>query len=353
MARRPRVHQRTDLVPPQNRGQRKIREAATPPEPLPVSTHWKRCSPFASTVLVSGVDVTWPLHHAPLPECTPPLRPRIPRYVIRPDRRGKQPRRSTSALTIRLRFSRGLTPMLVIQPKGVAGTPAQWRCQNGAMPGSRVLPLQAVGRETARRTTAGRRPRAALTADLSEDLRDAWERLRETAAAFRRSADLRVAQVDHVLAQVVLLLRVRPKRQLLEVCVFLGRVRRPRSVVSIARRSQGRAYPARSDIRDEVETPITDWLREGARPVRPAERRRRGKRTPPAVKARKAPPGEAGSAQHAPGASVRRLPLAQPRGFQVIPVIAPAAACLEDPGFAFICSIALATRWGLARDRRR
>ena len=48
---------------------------------------------------------------------------------------------------------------------------------------------------------------AALTRDLPEDLRDAWERLRETAAALRRAADLRLAQLDHVLAAVLLFLR--------------------------------------------------------------------------------------------------------------------------------------------------
>ena len=48
---------------------------------------------------------------------------------------------------------------------------------------------------------------AALTEDLSEDLQDAWERLRETAVDVRRAAHLRLAQLDHVLAHVVLLLR--------------------------------------------------------------------------------------------------------------------------------------------------
>ena len=48
---------------------------------------------------------------------------------------------------------------------------------------------------------------AALTEDLSEDLQDAWQRLRETAVGVRRAADLRLAQLDHVLAQVLLLLR--------------------------------------------------------------------------------------------------------------------------------------------------
>jgi len=48
---------------------------------------------------------------------------------------------------------------------------------------------------------------AALTADLSEDLRDAWDRLRETAAAFGDQRILRVGHRDHVLAGLLLLLR--------------------------------------------------------------------------------------------------------------------------------------------------
>ena len=78
---------------------------------------------------------------------------------------------------------------------------------------------------------------SALTADLEDDLRDARERLRETAASLGR--------------------------HFLEVCIFLGRtvkapqVRRtdPVSRVKVAHILQIRH-------RDEVEAPITDWLRE-------------------------------------------------------------------------------------------
>ena len=48
---------------------------------------------------------------------------------------------------------------------------------------------------------------AALTRDLSDDLRDAWERLRETAAAFGDQRIYASHKLDHVLAQVLLLLR--------------------------------------------------------------------------------------------------------------------------------------------------
>jgi hypothetical protein len=74
---------------------------------------------------------------------------------------------------------------------------------------------------------------AALTQDLPEDLRDAWERLRETAAAF---GDQRIyaSHKSILFSRKSCYFFVRPKRNFLEVCVFLGRalkapqVRRPR-----------------------------------------------------------------------------------------------------------------------------
>ena len=78
------------------------------------------------------------------------------------------------------------------------------------------------GSRKARRTTAGRRPKAALTRDLSEDLQDAWERLRETAAAF---GDQRIyaSHKSIMFSRKSCYFFVRPKKKFLEVCVFLGR----------------------------------------------------------------------------------------------------------------------------------
>ena len=63
---------------------------------------------------------------------------------------------------------------------------------------------------------------AALTRDLSEDLRDAWERLRETAAAF---GDQRIyaSHKSIMFSRRSCYFFVRPKRSFLELCVFLGR----------------------------------------------------------------------------------------------------------------------------------
>ena len=85
----------------------------------------------------------------------------------------------------------------------------------------------------------------ALTRDLSEDLQDAWERLRETAAAF---GDQRIyaSHKSIMFSRKSCYFFVRPKKQFLEVCVFLGRAaegpagaaRRPRVEI------QGRQHPS-------------------------------------------------------------------------------------------------------------
>jgi hypothetical protein len=103
---------------------------------------------------------------------------------------------------------------------------------------------------------------AALTADLSDDLRDAWERLRETAAEF---GDQRIyASHNSVMfSRKSCYFFVRPKKSFLEVCVFLGRPLKAPQV----RRSDPSSKSKFANIiqlrhRDEVEAPITDWLRE-------------------------------------------------------------------------------------------
>src|SRR4029077_9650928 len=63
---------------------------------------------------------------------------------------------------------------------------------------------------------------AALTRDLSEDLRDAWERLRETAASL---GDQRIyaSHKSIMFSRQSCYFFVRPKTNFLELCVFLGR----------------------------------------------------------------------------------------------------------------------------------
>lgn len=103
---------------------------------------------------------------------------------------------------------------------------------------------------------------AALTAELTEDLREAWDRLRETAVEFGEQR-IYASHKSIMFARKACYFFVRPKRSYLEVCVFLDRaVRHPR-VRKAAASSKTKFYhliPIKH--RDEVEAPITDWLRE-------------------------------------------------------------------------------------------
>jgi hypothetical protein len=103
---------------------------------------------------------------------------------------------------------------------------------------------------------------AALTKDLSEDLRDAWERLRDTAAEF---GDQRIYASHNsiMFSRKSCYFFVRPKKSFLEVCVFLGRTMKAPQVRRADRSSKSKvAHVIQVRHRDEVETPITDWLRE-------------------------------------------------------------------------------------------
>lgn len=56
---------------------------------------------------------------------------------------------------------------------------------------------------------------------------------------------------------------VRPKKSFLELCVFLGRELKAPQVRRVDRSSKSKlAHFIRIQHRDEVEAPITDWLRE-------------------------------------------------------------------------------------------
>src|SRR5689334_20620467 len=103
---------------------------------------------------------------------------------------------------------------------------------------------------------------AALTRQLSEDLRDAWERLRETAASF---GDQRIyaSHKSIMFSRSSCYFFVRPMRSSLELCVFLGRRLNAAQVRRVERTSKSKiAHFIRITHRDEVEAPITEWLRE-------------------------------------------------------------------------------------------
>jgi hypothetical protein len=135
---------------------------------------------------------------------------------------------------------------------------------------------------------------AALTKDLSEDQRDAWERLRETAVEF---GDQRIyaSHKSIMFSRQSCYCFVRPKRNYLELCVFLGREVKAPPIHRVDPSSKTKfVHTIRITHRDEVEAPITDWMREAyestaAPPARVAEQPKRAVMPKTKLKARKAP----------------------------------------------------------------
>ena len=103
---------------------------------------------------------------------------------------------------------------------------------------------------------------AALTRDLAPDLREAWERLRETAS------EIGVQRIYASHSSIMFSRRscyffVRPKRTFLEVCVFLGRTVSAPEIRRVEKSSTTKfVHFIKITHRDQVEAPITEWLRE-------------------------------------------------------------------------------------------
>jgi hypothetical protein len=131
---------------------------------------------------------------------------------------------------------------------------------------------------------------AALTRDLAEDLREAYQRIRETAAAF---GDQRIyASLNSIMfSRKACYLFVRPKKTYLEVCVFLGRPLNSPQVRRAEPASKTKfANLLRIQHRDEVEAPITDWMQEAyerSDELSAAGRRTAGKKTATGTKKKK------------------------------------------------------------------
>jgi hypothetical protein len=103
---------------------------------------------------------------------------------------------------------------------------------------------------------------SALTRDLSEDLQDAYARLREAATDL---GEQRIYASHHsiMFARRACYFFVRPKKNFLEVVIFLGRALKAPQVRRVEESSRAkRANFIRITHRDEVEPPVTDWLRE-------------------------------------------------------------------------------------------
>jgi hypothetical protein len=91
---------------------------------------------------------------------------------------------------------------------------------------------------------------------------DAWERLRETASEF---GEQRIYASHHsiMFSRKACYFFVRPKKKFLEVWFFLGRTLKAPTVRTTLQSSKIKvAHLVRVTHRDQVETPLTDWLRE-------------------------------------------------------------------------------------------
>lgn len=112
----------------------------------------------------------------------------------------------------------------------------------------------------------------ALTRDLPEDLRDAWERLRETAVTFGEQR-IYASHKSIMFSRRSCYFFVRPSRRYLELCVFLRRSLEAPQVCRIQEVSRSKlVHTIRITHRDEVEAPITNWLREAYETSDQAER---------------------------------------------------------------------------------
>ena len=128
---------------------------------------------------------------------------------------------------------------------------------------------------------------AALTKHLPENLMEAWERLRETAVSF---GDQRIyaSHKSIMFSRTSCYFFVRPKRKVLELCVFLGRAVDAPQVRRADQASKSKiVHVIHISHRDEVETPITDWLREAYQltdAVAPKPEGKSERKAPPAKK---------------------------------------------------------------------
>jgi hypothetical protein len=122
----------------------------------------------------------------------------------------------------------------------------------------------------------------ALTEELSDDLQEAYQRLRETVVEF---GDQRIyaSHKSIMFSRTACYFFVRPKKRALEIVFFLGRaLGAPQVRRVVAASQQKRAHIVHVTHRDEVEPPLTDWLREAyevSDQLRQRPKKAAGKRT--------------------------------------------------------------------------
>ncbi len=102
----------------------------------------------------------------------------------------------------------------------------------------------------------------ALLKGLPEDLRDAYDRIRETAVEFGEQR-IYASHNSIMFSRKACYFFVRPQKKYLEVCIFLGQeLSAPQIRKSMPTSKTKFANIVRVVHRDEIEAPLTDWLRE-------------------------------------------------------------------------------------------
>lgn len=101
-----------------------------------------------------------------------------------------------------------------------------------------------------------------LISELDDDLIDAWERVRETALSFGEQRSY-ASHKSIMFSRKACYFFVRPKKSALEVIFFLGRtLKHPMIKKTYSVSKSKTAHIIYITHRDEVESPITDWLLE-------------------------------------------------------------------------------------------
>ena len=126
---------------------------------------------------------------------------------------------------------------------------------------------------------------SALTNDLSDDLQDAYQRLRESAVELGEQR-IYASHSSIMFSRKACHFFVRPKRKYLELVIFLGRaVTHPKIKKVVASSRTKRAHLIHVTHRDEVEEPLTAWMREAyelqdlpAKPQKPAVKKKAAKK---------------------------------------------------------------------------
>lgn len=102
----------------------------------------------------------------------------------------------------------------------------------------------------------------ALTRELSPELREAWQRLREAAVELGEQR-IYASHNSIMFSRKACHFFVRPKRSFLELTMFLPRAIKAPQIRRVREGSRTKwTHVVHIRHRDEVEAPITDWMRE-------------------------------------------------------------------------------------------